>query len=92
MVLREEQSDEDIKSIISDVQDFGKLANSDKNTPLGGRFIGSIPLVVYNGWLQEYRLRGHEHFTLDQYVTLKFNSSEYSLLRDDYATMPELII
>ena len=90
IIYREHQPAEDIRAICDQVRNFGQLSQSEKSTPAGTRYMGSIPITVYADWLKEWKRYGHKDFSQDTFFALKFNSSDYSKLRDDRVPMPKV--
>ena len=88
IIYREHQPAEDIGAIVDQTRAFGQLTQSEKSTPHGTRWAGSVPITIYMDWLKEWKNAGHKHFTQDTYMALKFNNSDYSAFRDDRIVVP----
>ena len=85
MFLVHEQSSADVRAVMDEVRFFGQKTQAEKSTVNGTRFIGSVPITVHHEWMKSYKQQGYKDWTLDQYLEMKFNSSEYSKFRDDMA-------
>ena len=62
IIYREHQPAEDIRAIVDQTRAFGQLTQSEKSTPHGTRWAGSVPITIYMDWLKEWKNAGHKHF------------------------------
>ena len=80
MIVETRQEASENKAIIDSVKDH-TMYSPQKETPGGMRLAARIPLVVYDTWFKDWRARGFKDYSLETYIALKLNSSEWSLLR-----------
>ena len=75
------QSAPDIQQILDNVKEY-RNRTGNKLTKHGSRYMGEIPITVFLEWRREWQSHAQEHISEEEFMARKFNSSEYSLLRD----------
>ena len=81
MLIECSQSNADIQQIKDNVKEFSTRTGN-KNTEGGGRYMGEVPITIFLQWRREWQSNPHRDVSEDVFMALKFNSSEYSQLRD----------
>ena len=69
------------RSVIEDVLDFNKAAQTVKQTNKRVRQIGEVPMSIYEEWKREFKRGAHRNVEWDTFLKMKLNSPEFKFFK-----------